>query len=43
MFMISGFRRGINEVCFLLGFYEALNGISLPTFRDKLVKAVKVT
>jgi len=34
--VISGFRRGINEIRVLLGFYTALNGISLPTFRDNL-------
>jgi len=34
--VISGFRCGINEICVLSGIYAALNGISLPTFRDNL-------
>ena len=34
--MISGFRRGLNEISALLRFYAALNGGLLPTFRDKL-------
>ena len=31
---ISGFRRGVHEICALLGFYAALNCILLPTFWD---------
>ena len=34
--MISGFRRGINEICALLGFHAAQKGNFLPTFRDNL-------
>ena len=30
------FRRGVNEICSLLGFYAAQNGRSLPTFRDSV-------
>jgi hypothetical protein len=32
----SGFPRSVNEVCALLGFYVALSGSFLPTFRDNL-------
>jgi len=35
-FMISGFRREIDESCALLGHYAASSGNSLPTFRDNL-------
>jgi hypothetical protein len=31
--VISGFRRDAYEICVLLGYYAALNGNSLPTFR----------
>jgi hypothetical protein len=34
--VIAGFRRGADEICSLLGYYIALNGSSLPTFRDNL-------
>jgi hypothetical protein len=34
--MISGFRRDIEETCALLGYYAALNGKPLPTFRDNV-------
>ena len=34
--MISGFRRQIDENCALLGFYAAISGNSLSTFRDNL-------
>jgi len=30
----SGFERGVNEVCTLLGFYAASIGSFFPTFRD---------
>jgi hypothetical protein len=33
---ISGFRRGVNAICALLGCYAALCGGSVPTFRDNL-------
>jgi len=35
-FMISGFRREIDESCALLGYYAASSGSSLPTFRNNL-------
>jgi len=31
---ISGFRREIDEVCALVGYYASSIGNSLPTFRD---------
>jgi hypothetical protein len=34
--MISGFRRDIDEICALVGYYAALSGSSVPTFRDNL-------
>jgi hypothetical protein len=34
--MISGFRRDVNEICKLLGYYAAYNDNSVPTFRDNL-------
>ena len=34
--MISGFRRDVDEICDLLGYYAALNVSSAPTFRDNL-------
>jgi hypothetical protein len=36
MCVISGFRRDVDEICALLGYYTALNGSSVPTFRDNL-------
>jgi hypothetical protein len=33
--MISGFRRDVDEICALLGYYAASNGNPLPTFREK--------
>jgi hypothetical protein len=33
--VISGFHRGIDEICALLGHYAALNN-PLPTFRGKV-------
>ena len=32
--VISGFRRDIDEICDLLGYYAASCGNCLPTFRD---------
>jgi hypothetical protein len=32
----SGFRRDVDEICVLLGYYAALSGISVLTFRDNL-------
>jgi predicted membrane metal-binding protein len=34
--VISCFRHDIDEICGLLGFYAALSGISVPTFRDNI-------
>jgi hypothetical protein len=31
-----GFRRLVDEICALLGYYRALSGSSVPTFWDKL-------
>jgi hypothetical protein len=36
LFVISGFRRGVVEICALLGYYAASNGNPLPTFQDSL-------
>jgi len=33
---ISSFRCDVDEICALLGYYEALSGNYLPTFRDNL-------
>jgi hypothetical protein len=33
---ISGFRRDVDEICTLLGYYAASCGKRLPTFRDKV-------
>jgi len=35
-FVISGFRRDVDENCAVLGYYAASSGNSLPTFRDNL-------
>jgi len=32
--VISGYERGVNEICALLGFYAASIGNFLPSFRD---------
>ena len=32
---ISGFRRDVDEICALLGYYAASSGSPLPMFRDK--------
>jgi len=36
MFMISRFRRELDENCALLGYYTASSGKFLPVFRDNL-------
>jgi hypothetical protein len=36
MSVISGFRRDVDDICALLGYYAALSGNSLPTLRDNL-------
>jgi len=35
-YMISGFRREVDEICALLGYYATYSSISLSTFRDNL-------
>jgi hypothetical protein len=41
--IISGFRRDAGDICALLGYYAALSGSSVPTFRDNLsVPSLKV-
>jgi hypothetical protein len=32
--VISGFRRDVDEIAFLLGYYVALSGSSVQTLRD---------
>jgi hypothetical protein len=32
--VISGFRRDVDEIYTLLGYYAELSGSSVPTFRD---------
>jgi hypothetical protein len=34
--VISGFRRHVDKICTLLGYYAASNGSFVPTFRDNL-------
>jgi hypothetical protein len=34
--VVSGFRRDVDEICALLGYYAALSGGSVPRFRDNL-------
>ena len=34
--VISGSRRDVGEICVLPGYYGALSGSYLPTFRDNL-------
>jgi hypothetical protein len=34
--LISGFRRYVDEICALLGYYAASCGNCLPTFRDNV-------
>jgi hypothetical protein len=38
----SGFCRDVDEICVLLGYYTALSGRSVPTFRDNLSVPWKV-
>ena len=35
-YAISGFRRDVNEIYALLGYYAAHTGNSVPTFRDNI-------
>jgi hypothetical protein len=35
--VISGFRRHIDEICTLQGYYAASNGNPLPKFQDKRI------
>jgi hypothetical protein len=35
--MILGFRRGANDICYILGFCEVEIGRSLPTFRQNIL------
>jgi hypothetical protein len=43
VFLISGFRRDVDEICPLLGCYAALRGNSLPMFQDNvLVRSSRV-
>jgi hypothetical protein len=35
-YVISGFRREVDENCALVGYYAASGGSFLPTFRDNL-------
>jgi hypothetical protein len=34
--VISGFRRDVDEICTLLGYYETSSGYLLQTFRDNV-------
>jgi hypothetical protein len=34
--VISGFRRDVDDICALLGYYAASSGSSVPTFRDNI-------
>jgi hypothetical protein len=34
--VISGFRRDVDKICALLGYYAASSGSSLTTFRDNV-------
>ena len=34
--LTSGFRRDVDDICALLGYYAASHGNSLPTFRDNI-------
>jgi hypothetical protein len=35
-YVTSGFRRYVDDICTLLGYYAALSDSSIPTFRDNL-------
>jgi hypothetical protein len=39
--VISGFRRNVDEICALLGYYAAQSGNSVPTFRDNICSIFK--
>jgi len=41
-FVITGFRREVDENCALLGYYAASSGNSLTTFRDNLSVPLKM-
>jgi hypothetical protein len=34
--VISGLHRDVDEICALLGYYAALSGSYIPTFRENL-------
>jgi hypothetical protein len=34
--VISGFRRHLDDICALMGYYAALSGSCVPTFRGNL-------
>jgi hypothetical protein len=34
--VIYGFRRDVDEICALLGYYAASSGNPLPTFRENV-------
>jgi hypothetical protein len=34
--VITGFRRDVNDICAVLGYYAASNGNPLSTFRDNV-------
>jgi hypothetical protein len=40
--MISGFRRDVDDICALLGYYAAPSGNPLPTLRDVSVPFSRV-
>jgi hypothetical protein len=35
-YVVSGFRRDVDEIRALLGYYAAMSGSPVPTFRDNL-------
>jgi hypothetical protein len=39
-FVISGFRRDVDQICALLGYYAASSGNTLPTFQDNICKGL---
>jgi hypothetical protein len=46
LYVISHFRRDVDEICALLGYYAALSGSSIPTFPENLTvppSGVKMT
>jgi len=42
-YVISGFRREVDENCALLGYYAARSGNFSPTFRDKPIGPILLT